>query len=96
MERRGAATSALRERGAIFAYVFGSVARGESTPDSDLDVAALFPEPAPASFDVMVPERVDLLVLNDAPLEVKGKIYLDERYRIERSHREFLEALGRG
>jgi predicted nucleotidyltransferase len=121
MERRDAAIAALRERGAIFAYVFGSVARGESTPDSDLDVAALFPEPAPASFDVMVPERVDLLVLNDAPLEVKGKIalegqllfeddpvarvrweattrkiYLDERYRIERSHREFLEALGRG
>lgn len=64
---------------------------------------------------------VDLLVLNSAPLEMRGrialegtllfeddevarvrwesttrKIYLGERYRIERSHREFLETLSRG
>lgn len=31
MERWEAATVALRERGATFAYFFGSVARGEST-----------------------------------------------------------------
>jgi hypothetical protein len=68
-----------------------------------------------------MPPGVDLLVLNSAPLEIKGKIaldgtllfeddevarvrwesttrkiYLDERYRIERSHREFLETLSRG
>jgi len=67
-----------------------------------------------------MPSGVDLLVLNSAPLEIKGKIaldgvllfeldrndrvqweattrkiYLDERYRIERSHREFLETLNR-
>lgn len=121
MDLRSSAVTALRARGALFAYVFGSVARGEDTPASDLDVAALFPEPAPQSFDVEMPSGVDLLVLNSAPLEIKGKIaldgvllfeddevarvrwesttrkiYLDERYRIERSHREFLEALGRG
>ncbi|MFM7147429.1 MAG: type VII toxin-antitoxin system MntA family adenylyltransferase antitoxin [Actinomycetales bacterium] len=119
--RREAARVTLQEAGATFAYVFGSVARGEATPQSDLDVAALFPEPAPVSFEIVMPAGVDLLVLNDAPLEIKGKIaldgqllfeddpvarvrweattrkiYLDERYRIERSHREFLEALGRG
>jgi predicted nucleotidyltransferase len=113
--------NALRARGALFAYIFGSVARGDDTATSDLDVAALFPEPAPQSFEVTLPAGVDLLVLNSAPLEIKGrialdgillfqddqvarvrwesttrKIYLDERYRIERSHREFLETFSRG
>jgi len=121
MSRQDKAIAALRESGALFAYVFGSVARNEDTSESDLDVAALFPEPAPQRFDVVMPSGVDLLVLNSAPLEIKGKIaldgallfeddevarvrwesttrkvYLDERYRIERSHREFLEALTRG
>lgn len=121
MDRETEVRSALRARGAAFAYVFGSVARGEDTPTSDLDVAALFPDPAPQPFEVLMPPGVDLLVLNFAPLEMKGrialegkllfeddqvarvrwesmtrKIYLDERYRIERSHREFLETLSRG
>ena len=121
MDVRSDAVKALRAEGALFAYVFGSVARGEETPASDLDIAALFPDPAPQSFEVEMPSGVDLLVLNSAPLEIKGKIalegvllfeddqvarvrweattrkiYLDERYRIERSHREFLETLSRG
>lgn len=121
MDQRSGLVTALRASGALFAYIFGSVARGEDTPASDLDVAALFPEPAPQPFDVEMPPGVDLLVLNSAPLEIKGKIalegrllfeddvvarvrwesttrkiYLDERYRIERSHREFLETLSRG
>lgn len=121
MDLRAEVTQGLRDQGALFAYVFGSVARGEARTDSDLDVAALFPEPRPQSFDVEVPSGVDLLVLNSAPLEIKGKIaldgvllfeddavarvrwesttrkiYLDERYRIERSHREFLETMNSG
>lgn len=121
MEIPAGTVSALRAAGAPFAYVFGSVARGEQRPSSDLDVAALFPEPAPASFEVELPAGVDLLVLNSAPLEIAGrvaldgvllfeddevarvrweaqtrKIYLDERYRIDRSHREFLESLNNG
>lgn len=121
MDRQEAAARALRAQGALFAYVFGSVARSETNPLSDLDVAAFFPEPAPQAFEVAMPAGVDLLVLNSAPLEIKGKIalegillfeddqvarvrwesttrkiYLDERYRIERSHREFLETLSRG
>lgn len=111
-------SAALRAAGAKFAYLHGSVARGEAGPESDVDVAAYFGNPAPASFDVDVPDGVDLLVLDDAPLEIAGrialdgqlileadqvarvrwesttrKIYLDEKYRIDRSHREFLESL---
>ena len=68
-----------------------------------------------------MPDGVDLLVLNGAPLEIAGrvaergrllfdddpparvrwqattrKIYFDEKPRLERAHREFLEALSRG
>jgi len=121
MELREGTINALRAKGALFAYIFGSVARGDHTATSDLDIAALFPEPAPQAFEVTLPAGVDLLVLNSAPLEIKGrialdgtllfeddqvarvrwesttrKIYLDERYRIERSHREFLETFSRG
>lgn len=112
---------ALRLAGARFAYLHGSQASGHAGPESDIDVAAFFDDPVPATFDVVLPDGVDLLVLNSAPLEVAGrialygrlileddevarvrwesttrKIYLDERYRIERSHREFLESLNHG
>ncbi len=115
------AVTRLRARGALFAYLHGSHARGAATSGSDIDLAALFPDPAPASFEVDLPAGVDLLVLNGAPLEVAGrialegvlvleedevarvrweaqtrKIFSDERYRIDRSHREFLEAARRG
>lgn len=116
-----AGIAGLRERGALFAYLHGSRAAGTPRVDSDVDLAAWFPEPAPASFEVDLPPGVDLLVLNSAPLEVAGrvamdgrlvlevdaaarvrweattrKIFSDERYRIERSHREFREAVSRG
>ncbi len=114
-------SSVLREQGALFAYVHGSVAAGTARPDSDLDIAAYFAEPAPVNFTVKLPDNVDLLVLNDCALELAGrvaldgqlflvvdevawvrwesttrKIYLDEKYRIDRSHREFLESLTHG
>lgn len=57
------------------AYVFGSVAGGETRASSDVDVAILFhPEPAPRNFDELTNELheaagrpVDLVVLNTAP-----------------------------
>lgn len=115
------ACEALRRAGAKFAYLHGSQAWGDARPDSDVDVAAYFGDPVPASFDVTMPDGVDLLVLDDAPLEIAGRIaldgqlilevdqvarvrwesstrriYLDEKYRIDRSHREFLESLPHG
>ena len=64
----------LRDHGASFAYLHGSRARGDHRADSDTDVAAWWPQDAPASFDVLVPVGVDLLVLNGAPLLLAGRV----------------------
>lgn len=57
------------------AYVFGSLARGEARPSSDLDLGVVFRfVPAPRELDrlttdleVAAGRRVDLVVLNEAP-----------------------------
>jgi predicted nucleotidyltransferase len=38
-------------RGAVAVYLFGSVARGEARPDSDVDVGILFAAEPPATLD---------------------------------------------
>jgi predicted nucleotidyltransferase len=115
------AVERLRASGAEFAYLHGSRVSGTARADSDFDVAAYFADPVPASFEVDVPSGIDLLILNDAPLEIAGrialegqlifddspvhrvhwesqtrKVYSDEKYRIDRSHRDFLEEATRG
>jgi predicted nucleotidyltransferase len=117
----GAVTDALRASGASFALVFGSRARGDERADSDLDIGASWPDDPPAPWRVVVPDGVDLVVLNAAPLELAGrialegvvlfdddpparvrwvadtrKVWLDERPRFERAHREFVESAIRG
>ena len=69
----------LRASGAVFGVVFGSVARGEARPDSDLDVAGWWGHDAPQSFEVLVPDGVDLLVLDRAPLELAGRVAMEGR-----------------
>ena len=118
---RHAVRASLQTAGASFALVFGSQARGDARPDSDLDVAAWWPDDPPTPWEVSVPDGVDLLILNHAPLELAGrvalagqvlfdddpsarvgwvaqmrKIWLDERPRFERSHREYLQAVAGG
>jgi hypothetical protein len=66
----------LRASGARFAFVHGSRATEQFTEQSDLDVAAWWGGPAPASWDVAVPDGVDLLVLDNAPLELAGRVAL--------------------
>lgn len=71
-----AVIDALRAAGACFALVHGSRAGGGVPPraDSDLDVGAWWSGPAPASWEVSLPGYVDLVVLNDAPLWLAGRI----------------------
>lgn len=64
---------ALREAGAVFAYLHGSRAGGRPRPDSDVDVAAWFGQPVDA-WDITLPARVDLLVLDTAGLELSGRV----------------------
>ncbi|HEY4005056.1 MAG TPA: nucleotidyltransferase domain-containing protein [Pseudonocardia sp.] len=66
----------LRGSGARFALLHGSRASGSHRPTSDIDVAAWWPADAPASFEILLPPGVDLLVLNGAPLELAGRIAL--------------------
>ncbi len=47
---------------------------GTARPDSDTDVAAWVGPGAPSSFDVLLPNGVDLTVLDTAPLELAGRI----------------------
>ena len=42
-----------------------------------MDVAAWWGGSAPAAFEVLLPPRVDLLVLDDAPLELAGRVAVD-------------------
>lgn len=76
-ETRAAIVDALRGAGASFAFLHGSRAKGTARAGSDLDVAAWWAGDPPASFDVLLPPNVDLLVLNDAPLELAGRVSLE-------------------
>lgn len=78
-ERLTEVTDTLRRSGAAFAFLFGSHARDAPRPGSDVDIAAWWPSDPPQSFDVILPERVDLLVLNSAPLELAGRVALEGR-----------------
>jgi len=71
--------AALRGAGARFAFVHGSRATGLPPPDSDLDVAAWWGATAPDPWEVLLPPRVDLVVLDNAPLWLAGRIALHGR-----------------
>jgi predicted nucleotidyltransferase len=79
-----AVAAALRRAGARFAFAHGSRATGErARPDSDLDVAAWWGDDPPAPWDVGLPAGVDLLILDDAPLELAGRVAVDGRLLFE-------------
>lgn len=71
-ERR--VVDALRSAGARFALVHGSRVSGTARPDSDLDVGAWWGDQPPASWEVDVPQGVDLVVLDTARLWLSGRI----------------------
>lgn len=73
-----------REPCVLFAYLFGSLARGQRTPLSDVDVAvhlAADADPVGAKLDllqlvtdVLGTDEVDLVVLDTAPLMLRHRI----------------------
>jgi predicted nucleotidyltransferase len=73
------AIAVLRQAGARFAYLHGSRAAGQHRADSDIDIAAYFGGRPPNSFDVLLPPGVDLLILDDAPLELAGRVAVGGR-----------------
>lgn len=64
---------ALRDAGAVFAFLHGSRVEGRAEPASDRDVAAWFGREVPA-WDVPLPAGCDLLVLDTAGLELAGRV----------------------
>jgi len=56
------------------AFLHGSRAAGTAHPGSDVDVAAWWGRRPPASWQVELPAGVDLLVLDTAPLELRGRV----------------------
>lgn len=76
--------AALQGAGARFAFVHGSRAEaGGAAPDSDLDVAAWWGTAAPDRWQLDLPEDVDLLVLDRAPLWLAGRVAMRGRLLFE-------------
>lgn len=73
----------------VFAYLYGSHARGEAGPRSDIDIAAYFSPHDESSFDCslrLAGELEDssgcrpisaLLILNEAPIAIAGRAIQD-------------------
>ncbi len=75
----------LRRKGARFAYLFGSRAEGGARQDSDHDVAAYFGRAGIDPLDAAtgLPPSVDLVVLDDAGLELAGRVAMRGRLIFE-------------
>jgi predicted nucleotidyltransferase len=85
------------ERGDIVcAYLFGSVARGEQTASSDVDIAVLFDPPPPprllgpmatlsGQMEAVCGVKVDLVMLNDAAPDLVHRVLRDGILLCERN-----------
>lgn len=79
---------AARGEGVVCAYLFGSVARGDAGPGSDVDVAVLLEAPPPPTLEGAgfrlegdleraLGRPVDLVVLNRAPVDLVHRVLRD-------------------
>jgi predicted nucleotidyltransferase len=77
----------LLEQDVLVAYLFGSQARGEARPGSDVDVAVLLPKDADfgrrhleliaAVADAVGLDAADVVVLNEAPVPLGYRVLRD-------------------
>jgi predicted nucleotidyltransferase len=78
------------------AYVFGSVVAGTARPESDVDIAVLFATPPPHTLDsarfalageleAALGAPVDLVVLNDAPVDLSIRVLRQGRLVVDRN-----------
>lgn len=76
-------------------YLFGSTARGTASTGSDVDVGVLFDPPPPrqlnsprfaieGELERALGGPVDLVVLNDAPIDLRMRVLRDQRLLIDR------------
>jgi predicted nucleotidyltransferase len=77
-------------RGAVAVYLFGSVARGEARPDSDVDVGVLFAAEPPTTLDApqfalegdlerVLGRPAQVVALNRAPADLVHRVLRDGR-----------------
>jgi predicted nucleotidyltransferase len=83
-----------RPAGLVCAYLFGSHARGDAKPESDVDVAVLFEQDPPRTLaglhldladdlTTAVGRSVDLIVLNRAPADLIHRVFRDGRLLLD-------------
>lgn len=78
----------------VFAYLFGSRARREARPSSDVDIAAFLKEDSDygeeklkilgAVTEALRSDDVDVVILNTAPLSLLGRILADREILLDR------------
>ncbi|MGH7571039.1 MAG: type VII toxin-antitoxin system MntA family adenylyltransferase antitoxin [Gemmatimonadota bacterium] len=98
----------MAEADVLFAYLFGSVAKGHPGPRSDVDVAVWFEENGEivdralaleAAIEREIDSPVNVVALNEAPLGLSfnalrsGRLILSRDERLR--HRFFVERVGR-
>ncbi len=82
------------EQSVLFAYLFGGLARGERRPLSDVDIAVyLRSRDAVAEVklaligllcDTLGSDEVDLVILNQAPIALVGRILRERRVLVDK------------
>jgi predicted nucleotidyltransferase len=73
----------------VFAYIFGGLASGIQRPLSDVDIAVYldgYDDKAKAKLDIigalsdaLKTDEIDLVILNDAPISLVGRILMKKR-----------------
>ncbi len=85
----------VEPHGLVSVYLFGSVARGTATSRSDVDVAVLFPQSPPKTYDglplrlegeleKLLGRTVQVVVLNHAAPDLRHRVLRDGKLILDR------------